>query len=109
MTEPIVRLTKEGRPIEHRGPRAFEARTIKIDREWEVSIDGEVIGYVVYRMLTREQRTPGRRYVNRRWQSPGWEYRENSYWRGFEAYSKKDAIERLVRGHERAKKNQEQP
>lgn len=95
-----LNLIKPGRQIEHRGIR-YSRRTVTIDREWEVILDGEVIGWIQYRLLTREQRTPGRMYVNRRWQTPGWEYRTRSRWsRGLEVSSKKNAIERIIRDHE---------
>lgn len=111
MSEPTVTQTQEGHEIEFSGKRSWgDKRTIKIDRLWVVEIDGQIIGHIRYRLLTREQRTPGRRYVNSRWQSPGWEYQESSepytsiysgksYWG--EATSKKQAVENLVWQHTR--------
>jgi hypothetical protein len=102
MNEPVITLVNPGRAIEFSGKRSWgEKRRINIDRIWEVTIDGEVIGYVHYRLLTREQRTPGKRYVNSRWQSPGWTRSATKYGRSIEAYSKKDAIERLVNDYHR--------
>ncbi|HEX8321603.1 hypothetical protein [Longimicrobium sp.] len=46
---------------------------IKLPR-YQVRLDGETIGTVERALLTRERRTPGRRYVNSRWESPGWRY-----------------------------------
>lgn len=103
----------EGRAVEFRGKLRNRARTIKVGRIWHVYYDGEVIGAIRYALMTREQRTPGRTYVNSRWQSPGWQaiYGEKAknatteYATGFhrarEHYSKKDAIESIVRDHER--------
>ena len=98
---PVVTQVREGEAIEFSGKRSWgQKRTITVGRMWEVSLGGEVIGYIHYRLLTREQRTPGKRYVNSRWRSPGWTTSDTMHGRNVEAYSKKDAIERLVRQHE---------
>lgn len=102
MAEPIITLVNPGRVIDFKGKRSWgTSRRITIDRMWEVTIDGEVIGYIHYRLLTREQRTLGKRYVNSRWQSPGWTRSATKHGRDLEVYSKKDAIERLVSDHHR--------
>ncbi len=108
MAEIQVELVNEGHPVEYKGKRSWgHARTIKVDRVWHVLYDGEVIGSIVYRMFTREQRTPGKMYVNSRWQSPGWGYRSGEarsaydFHRPLEAFTKKDAVESIVRDHER--------
>jgi hypothetical protein len=51
-------------------------------------------------MVTRERRTPGRRYVDARWESPGWLYTSGATRyasRSYDASSRKDGIERLIR------------
>ncbi len=103
MSLPNLVQTKLGREIEHRGKRGNK-RTITVNREWDVYLDDVKIGSIVYRLMTREQRTPGRRYVNSRWESPGWEAITVGSWRGLERSSKKDAIEYLVWRHERNSK-----
>jgi len=67
--------TREGYQIEHRGRRSREKRTITVDRQWYVYLDGELIGQIEYAMLTRETGPAARRYVSARWYSPGWRYR----------------------------------
>lgn len=109
MADIQVVQVSEGRPVEFRGQRGTK-RTVKVGRIWLVLYDGEVIGAILYSLHTREQRTPGRTYVNRRWQSPGWSMvkgekaknatEHSTMFRG-EAYTKKDAIERIVNDHER--------
>jgi hypothetical protein len=66
---------------------------------YAVVLDDQVIGWVYRAMLTRERRTKGRRYVDARWTSPGWMYRPGQarYGRAWEASSRKDGIERLLR------------
>lgn len=96
---------RPGEKIVHTGRRSRRKRTITVNRVLKVTYDGKVIGTICYKLLTREQRTPGRTYVNARWQSPGWaySYRDESghYFSGLEAYSKTDAIEKIVSHHER--------
>lgn len=114
----VVQVT-DGEPVEYSGKR-FAKKTIKVGRIWQVLYDGEVIGAILYTLITREQRTPGRRYVNSRWKSPGWQYTtdaekaknansqySSAFHRAGEAYSKKDAVENIVWNHERNIKNQE--
>jgi hypothetical protein len=96
--------TAEGTPKEYSGPRSFgEKKTIIIDRKYEVRRGDEVLGYIEYKMATREQRTPGKMYVNRRWQSPAWFDRANdgsaNYWRSYESTSKTQAIRNILRAH----------
>lgn len=50
----------------------IKGRERRVGQVYEVTLDGERIGFAHYRMLTRERRTPGKRYVNARWHSPGW-------------------------------------
>lgn len=76
-------------------PRRGLKREVTL-RRFDVLMDGQKIGEVERAMLPREQRTPGRVYVNARWTSPGWQYRELTG-RALECYSRRDGIERLVR------------
>lgn len=82
------------------GTATYKRETISLP-EYEVVLNGTAIGRVYRAMLTRERRTPGRTYVNARWYSPGWRYNSSDqrHWgsRGFEATSRRDGIERLVR------------
>lgn len=86
--------TRAGEPIEIKNRRG-EKRKVTINREWRVVADGEPIGYVCYRMLTRERRGNGMRYVSARWQSPGWVYSDDGLGPWIEVTSRKEAIERL--------------
>lgn len=103
--KPELVLVSEGTEVEYRGRRAQRIKRAKVDRVWHVVVDGEVIGSIAYVMLTRELRTPGRMYVNARWESPGWKYAAKVYnsareglgfARGIEAYSRADAVKRLL-------------
>lgn len=94
--EAVLTQTRAGDRIEHRGHRSRAKKTITVGREWEVSLEGKVIGTVVYRLFSRERRTPGRTYVNARWNSPGWGYRADLLSPTIEAYSKKDAVEKIL-------------
>ena len=60
-----LKLVDVGREHTYRSIRAGQ-KTVQIDRAWHVLKDGEPIGIITYEMLTREQRTPGRMYVNKR-------------------------------------------
>jgi hypothetical protein len=92
----VVVLEDEGTPRE---VGRWQKRTVKIGRVFRVELDGNVIGRVHYDMLTRERRTPGKRYVNARWQSPGWTYVSGAakFGRKFECYSKREGVERIIR------------
>ncbi len=82
--------------VRHSGRRSREAKDITLTT-YDVLLDGEPIGQVERAMLTREQRTPGRRYVNARWSSPGWRYRGPSRsWGGFEVLSRREGILQLL-------------
>lgn len=75
----------------------YKRRAVRLP-SYRLLVDGEVVGTVERAMLTRERRTPGRRYVNARWQSPGWRYRRGIGWaRGFECSSRRDGVEQLLR------------
>lgn len=101
-----VELLIDGDWIEYSGKRSWsDKKRIRVNRLWVVKKDGKVIGAIRYVMITREQRTPGRRYVNSRWESPGFEswscdeaprsiYDGPIYRR--EAFSKSDAIESIL-------------
>lgn len=98
MSDPIIEgcrlvLLDGGFTSSYRG-KPFTART------WAVlhGDDERIIGYIAHDLLTRERRTPGRCYVNARWQSPGWTYRtsRNSY--AFETSSRVEAVRALLRG-----------
>ena len=99
---------QEGEQIEHVGRLRREKRKIRVNRVWHVIYNGTIIGSVIYKLITRELRTPGRTYVNARWQSPGWAYRNGEarsaydFHRPLECYSKKDAVERIIRDYERS-------
>lgn len=85
-----------------------EGRPINVGRTWHVYLAGEPVGAIVFRMFTRETRSKGRTYVNSRWESPGWAWSSKApdpnlptpYISGLEAYSKLDAIERIIRDKE---------
>ena len=98
---PRLVLVDPGHPIEYRGRLSYRRQTITIDRKWDVFLGDELIGRIEHRMFTRETRSKGKRYVNSRWQSPGWAYIVPGSWRGIEAYTRKDAIRSLVDHHER--------
>lgn len=93
--EVAVEHVREGTPTTY-GSRHGQ-KTTKIGDRWHVKHNGKVIGIIERDLVTREQKTPGRMYVNSRWKSPGWRYGigEPNYLRQ-EAYSKKDAIERIM-------------
>lgn len=84
------------------GEPTIVGRKLKDDvrlSKFEVLLDGLPIGIVERVMLTRERRTPGRRYVNARWQSPGWRYRPGATpygWGGREVPSRREGVERLL-------------
>lgn len=88
MTEPQLRLIEPGDIFEQKS-RWNEAKQTRINREYEVVADGEVIGYVKRVMVTRERRAPGQRYVLARWRAPGWKYYEQRHGRGLECSSAK--------------------
>lgn len=88
--------------------RFNETHEVTIDRVWEVILLGKVIGHIRYVMITHEQRTPGRRYVNARWQSPGWEYKTDEYRRWWRGYTKRESIERVVRENESRLREEQQ-
>lgn len=95
-------VVHEGRKVEYQGRGYSAKKQITIGKVWDVLLDDEVIGQIEYRMFTRENRTPGRMYVNSRWESPGWGYSTGSgFGRQFEASSKKDALERIVKARSR--------
>lgn len=91
-----LKLLEEGTP--HTIGR-LEKRVVRVGRVWEASVGGEVIGFVHYRLVTRERRTPGKQYVNARWHSPGWVAGDDRFsapsWH--EKFSRKDVLESLVR------------
>jgi len=97
MSEPVavVTLTNPGHPREVKGKYSAK-RTVMIDREWTVEVDGVLVGHIRYHMVTHERRSKGKMYVDSRWQSPGWGWREvgGRYW--FHPHSKKDAIRSLL-------------
>jgi hypothetical protein len=91
--------TNSGREVEHRGKNRGAVRTIKINRTYDVIVDGIVVGMIEYRMFTRETRTAGRMYVNSRWESPAWGFAtgENTFiGRQMEAPTKAEAVKRVV-------------
>lgn len=67
---------------------------------YDIMLDGVLVGRVMRVMMTREQRTPGKRYVNRRWQSPGWTFTlGSSFSGGWEQSTRGEAIGRVLDGH----------
>ena len=93
--EAALTLVNEGRPVEIGRPG--RRRTVKVGRTWRVDLAGECIGFLHYRMITRERRTGQRVYVDARWESPGWMVSRTEHERGVEQYSRKDAVAFLVR------------
>jgi uncharacterized protein YqjF (DUF2071 family) len=78
--------------------RYGEKRNVTINREYRVEDGaGNFLGKIRYVMVTHERRTPGKRYVNARWQSPGWQFQTASgrgvYWR--DSDTKKWALEMI--------------
>lgn len=63
-------LKEEGEQREIRGKH--EIRKQRIGQVYAVMLDETLLGYVHRRMVTRETRSKGKRYVNSRWESPGW-------------------------------------
>ena len=88
--EVAVTQTSEGEVTSHRG------KDVRTGQVFEVSWSGKVIGTVERRMVTRERKTPGRTYVNARWQSPGWVRRHGAGDRPLECYTKRGGIEDLL-------------
>lgn len=68
-----------------------------IGREWRVELDGHLLGFVRYEMVEHERRTEGRRYVDDRWESPGWTYTVGGGFGRLHAATKADAIRCLER------------
>jgi hypothetical protein len=94
---------RPGHQIRHRGIRGSN-RTITIDRAWAVYLDDgtlpvrpeNLVGHLAYEMCTRETKKQGKRYVNRRWTSPGWRYKRIDSHTWFEATTKRAALEALT-------------
>ncbi|MFC4244330.1 hypothetical protein ACFOYW_13200 [Gryllotalpicola reticulitermitis] len=93
--EPVLVQIEDGSELEIRN-RYGERRTVRVGREWELRVGDEVVGHISYAMLTRERRSPGKRYVNARWQSPGWRYRESGDHHWLERPSRKECVESLM-------------
>lgn len=72
-------------------------KKVMIERYWTVSRDGVMLGGIRYALITRERRSPGRRYVNARWNSPGWEWCQDGHHYWGEESTKKRCIEVLTR------------
>lgn len=66
--------------------------------EYIVTLGAVDIGKVYQREFTREHRTPGRMYVNRRWSSLGWTYSNDlrGHQGRFETDTRKRAVETLL-------------
>ena len=66
---------------------------------YNVHLNGVTIGSVARQIVTREQRTRGLRYVNRRWQAPAWTYGTSigKYGSRLECLGRRDGIQRLLR------------
>ncbi len=107
-SEPELRETHPGREIDYTGRRSRTSRKITVDREWDLVVDGEVIGQIEYIMMTRETSTAGNRYVKDRWESPGWQCKlgtDNGHWAWSERGSKKECVEYLQRQAQLRKDN----
>lgn len=102
MTETKMIQTAAGEKLDIKN-KWGETRSVVVGRAWDVVTEdgGEVIGKIRYRMLTRERRGKGKRYVYSRWQSPGWEYSDDGhYWAEPIPGTKKECLERIVRDWE---------
>lgn len=77
--------------------RELKGKQVRVGVEWEIYRDGVYIGTVTHRLFTRERGPAGARYVHSRWESMGWGYASERAGRQLEAFSKRDAIERIVR------------
>jgi hypothetical protein len=75
------------------------------ERCFTVTVRGQVIGYIFHELVTRETRSKGKMYVDRRWQSPGWRFSEELHKsrRRCEAGTKLEAVTALVRMYEPSK------
>jgi hypothetical protein len=97
-------LTNEGKPLEQKN-RWGETKTIQINRVWEVRRGEEVLGTIDYRMVTKERKAKGQRYVLARWSVPGWSYRvrgkENQPWGASygDARSRRNALLWILSDH----------
>lgn len=91
--EVIVTQVEDGEHVEHKG------KPVRVGQTFQVSWNGTVLGFVERRMVTRERKSPGNRYVNARWQSPGWVrvYGEYRHGRSLECSSKRQGVEMLLR------------
>lgn len=99
-----ITQTHKGEPTTYH-PRSGGSQFVTTGQTFTVALDGEIIGTVERAMVTRESRTPGKRYVNARWYSPGWLYRIGPVGesrRGIESSTKREGIERLVSLHTRS-------
>lgn len=85
-----------------------KGRERRVGQVYEITLDGERIGYAHYRLVTRERRTPGKRYVNARWYSPAWlASQEEGYAPPHrEQSSRKAVIESLLWDHRQREKGQ---
>jgi hypothetical protein len=84
----------DARPVRYGRRRRVERKL----KAYDVILDGIIIGSVCERMVTFESRTPGRVYVNYRWESPRWfaeQLGENSRYRGG-SETRKGAVEGLL-------------
>lgn len=91
MTQPIVTLSLTQTSVVK---VAGKDRTL---HRYDVLVDGEVVGSVARETVTRERRTPGRRYVNARWTALGWfYYTTDSHRRSPERSSRADAVTQVL-------------
>lgn len=92
----LLTLVREGHPAEV--GRARRREVVTAGRVWEVRLGEEVIGYVHHKVIDREQRSPGSRLVNSRWQALVWLASDSMHsapkWR--EATSRRMAVEKLL-------------
>lgn len=73
-------------------------------KRYHVLLDGVVIGEVYQDRTTFERKTPGRVYVNARWENVRWHARRSPVGRSYYTYyeTRLDAVLSLVGAHERA-------
>jgi hypothetical protein len=107
----VVRMI-DGEPITYRGRNRGTTMTARVGSVFHVydADTGLYLGRIARRMITRETRSGQRVYVNARWQSPGWVYAAGGdepsiatpHFRGLEAESRRDAVDRILYRTERA-------
>lgn len=98
-------LRDEGRTVRH-GRRGGRETKLK---SYDVFAFGGHVGIVALEMATLERSTPGRTYVDARWQSPRWFFYVglNRGRRSIECTTRKEAVNRLIKAANLARPSQE--